>query len=51
MITLLIIVLLAAILMYCAARFLPEPINWIAVAIILILAVVYVFSGSVELDA
>jgi hypothetical protein len=50
MIGLLILVLIAAILMYCAARFLPSPINWIAVLVILILAAVAVFGGAVEVD-
>ena len=50
MIFLIVVIALAALLMYCAARFLPQPINWIAVVIILICAVLFLFSGSVELD-
>lgn len=51
MIALLLLVLIVAILMYCAARFLPPPINWIAVLVILVLALAVVFGGAIDVNA
>jgi hypothetical protein len=48
MLALLILILIAAVLVYLAATYLPSPINWIVALIIIILAIVAVFGGAVE---
>jgi hypothetical protein len=51
MVAILILVLVAAVLIYLAATYLPQPINWIVVLIILALAIIAVFGGAVDVDA